>query len=530
MGMFDFLKGSKTQRKAAGLVARLEESKKKGGNYGNSFGFAGDEKVIDELERLGDPTAIPALLAKEKSLGEFLDVMTKVRDVRLLAKDDKDKQLYQFVSGLRDKTKRVIGVLEEVARGRETQSSPEASTASASPILEKPVPVDDKAEPTSEIDSLVSVLVTEQSGGRWTNDPISLAQKKLERIGAAAVEPLIAAMQNAEGWELSYVIEPLGGIRDRRAVQPLLAALNNSHYAVRGHAAEALGKIGDRQAVEPLMQSLGDEKDSVRWRAAGALGLIADNRAVDSLISCMKNDSYDYARRAAAEALGAIGDKRAVEALIDVALNADSKEVKDDAAEALEKIDPTAVGRLKTESEARAVVLDSTGSEIHRLMHSGDSHDVNNPIPLKGTEADVYYQKGVIGKGDGWVLRIPTASRLRKERIILIDPEANPDGFIFRMIEESPQWSVGTSADGSLSRLMASKEGFDYDNPIIIGDLAYVFFDEREHEWYLRVPDGVGERNMKVSEIPRTATEGTEDAVLGAISALGLSRMRDRGV
>jgi hypothetical protein len=50
----------------------------------------------------------------------------------------------------------------------------------------------------------------------------------------------------------------------RAAVEPLIAVLNDSDVLVRRNAAEALGKIKDRRAAPPLIALLGNEDPSLR--------------------------------------------------------------------------------------------------------------------------------------------------------------------------------------------------------------------------------------------------------------------------
>ena len=71
---------------------------------------------------------------------------------------------------------------------------------------------------------------------------------------------------------------------------------------VRKAAAEALGQIGDPRTVEPLIAALKDADKGVRWVAASALGQIGDERAVESLVAVL-NDSSWIVCRAAAKAL-----------------------------------------------------------------------------------------------------------------------------------------------------------------------------------------------------------------------------------
>ena len=127
-------------------------------------------------------------------------------------------------------------------------------------------------------------------------------------IGAPAVEPLIAALRDKNGWTRRDAAEALGQIGDRRAVEPLIAALRDKSGDVhRPDAARALGEIGDLRALEPLIAALGDWKvgnypEELCREVAGALGRIGDKRAVEPILVDLREfelqayNQYDYNR------------------------------------------------------------------------------------------------------------------------------------------------------------------------------------------------------------------------------------------
>jgi hypothetical protein len=94
------------------------------------------------------------------------------------------------------------------------------------------------------------------------------AWEEVVRLGAAAVEPLVAAL-----WDMTIqqaaaqALIQIGTV----AVEPLVAMLRNRDSVVQQTAAQALGQIGDTCAVEPLVAALSDEASSVREAAAQAL-------------------------------------------------------------------------------------------------------------------------------------------------------------------------------------------------------------------------------------------------------------------
>jgi len=110
------------------------------------------------------------------------------------------------------------------------------------------------------------------------------AAEELVKIGAPAVEPLIAALKDPDSPVRVGAVGVLGNIKDPRAVEPLMAALKDMDSGVRGGAVEALGEIGP-PAAEPLIAALKDPDSGVRRSAAWALGDIKDPREVSVLLA-----------------------------------------------------------------------------------------------------------------------------------------------------------------------------------------------------------------------------------------------------
>lgn len=161
------------------------------------------------------------------------------------------------------------------------------------------------------------------------------AIKALGRIGdARAVKPLLAALKGGGSdvhEGVMQVLEQIGTL----AVEPLVAALNDTDLYVHQGAAEALGKIGDARAVEPLIASLSDNDERFRDTAITALGKIGDARAVEPLIDAL-NDNVWFVRKNAADVLGKLGDARAIDPLITM-LKDRNPDLRSAAADALDK-------------------------------------------------------------------------------------------------------------------------------------------------------------------------------------------------
>jgi HEAT repeat protein len=169
------------------------------------------------------------------------------------------------------------------------------------------------------------------------------------------IEPLIAALKDENPDVAWRAAAALGDKGDNRAVNPLISALRHNDLSVQHFAASSLVKIG-APAVEPLIAVIKNKNsDSFRTKAITLLGNIRDNRAVDPLILLLNETNSDEIRVAAAIALGTIGDKRAVEPLI-LVLKDSYSVLQDEAVTALVKIGKPAVepliAALKHESEA----------------------------------------------------------------------------------------------------------------------------------------------------------------------------------
>ena len=151
----------------------------------------------------------------------------------------------------------------------------------------------------------------------------------LDKIGASAVEPLIAALNDRQDGVRAAAAKTLEKVGDGRAVEPLIAKLSDKSHFVREAAAEALGQIGDARAVPALLAARYETSSILPNIAYKALGKIGGVNAVEPLIAALKNGESR-----AAEALGEIGDVRAVGPLI-AALKDGSREARVNAARAL---------------------------------------------------------------------------------------------------------------------------------------------------------------------------------------------------
>lgn len=137
------------------------------------------------------------------------------------------------------------------------------------------------------------------------------------KMGAEAVEPLIAALADREGTVRKFAALVLGELRDLRAVEELGMALYDLHHEVGRVAALALGSLG-APAVDFLAEALHHPEIDVREHAILGLGMIQDAR-VSPLLVGMLQDPERSVQKQAILALGRLRDLAALSALREIA-------------------------------------------------------------------------------------------------------------------------------------------------------------------------------------------------------------------
>ncbi|MCA9914900.1 MAG: HEAT repeat domain-containing protein, partial [Anaerolineae bacterium] len=163
---------------------------------------------------------------------------------------------------------------------------------------------------------------------------------------AHAVEPLITALTNSDGFVRSYAATVLADIRDTRSITPLIAALDDPSDRVREQVIIALGSFGQDvlsplmevlndpseiirdgvvsvlerlmlpESVAPLYSMLHDPSPQVQSHAVSALGWIGGTEAVDTLMSLLLDDTAPMVRIQVIATLGWLRERRTVEILI----------------------------------------------------------------------------------------------------------------------------------------------------------------------------------------------------------------------
>ena len=158
----------------------------------------------------------------------------------------------------------------------------------------------------------------------------------IEKMGAVAVDPLIAALKDPEGTVRKYAALLLGRLGDARAVEPLGMALYDLHHEVGKTSAEALVNFGVR-SFEILVEAMEHPEMWIRIHSVDVLPKITEPRVALVLLEMLKDPEREVQRHVI-EALGALKDKRTLPALQEIMANRADRELHGLAKAALEKI------------------------------------------------------------------------------------------------------------------------------------------------------------------------------------------------
>ena len=231
------------------------------------------------------------------------------------------------------------------------------------------------------VEALIELLRASDNAGLRNS-----AVESLERIGAGAVEPLCAHLNDPDHDLRKFVIDILGSIGSASCLPLMVRALEDPDPNVRGAAAENLGKLGDPRALPHLLKVLDGGDVWLKFTVLDALALIGVPVPLDSLAPLLKENLL---RRAGYDCLGALGDARCLPLLLQ-GVQEKGRNAREAAAVALMRVR----GRLSAEERAPLVELPLKalkGSEtVQRLVDS-----LKNPD--QGTVDALVQLLGIIG-------------------------------------------------------------------------------------------------------------------------------------
>ena len=159
----------------------------------------------------------------------------------------------------------------------------------------------------------------------------------IEKMGVAAVNPLIEALQDKEGTVRKFAAILLGKLGDPRAIEPLGMALYDLHHEVGKVSAESLAQFGV-PAVDVLMEALSHPEMWIRIHAITALSRIRAARVTPILLK-MLNDPEREVKKQVIESLGNLKDPRALPSLQEIVSNRADRELHTLAKQAIENFE-----------------------------------------------------------------------------------------------------------------------------------------------------------------------------------------------
>jgi len=158
----------------------------------------------------------------------------------------------------------------------------------------------------------------------------------IEKMGAMAVEALIAALKDSEGAVRKYAAMLLGRIGDERAIEPLGMALYDLHHDVGKVSAESLVNFGVR-SFEILVEALDHPEMWIRIHSVDVLPKIREPRVGLVLLEMLKDPEREV-KKHVIDAMGELKDPRTLPALQGIMANRGDRELHALAKAAIEKI------------------------------------------------------------------------------------------------------------------------------------------------------------------------------------------------
>ena len=143
----------------------------------------------------------------------------------------------------------------------------------------------------------------------------------LVRCGWAAVEPVIALLDDESARARARAAHALSKLGDARAVPALIDRLNEQELAVREKCVLALGQLGGDAAMDALVALLGDQQPELATAVSRALESCGE-RALPALVARVGDRDPDV-RGQVVDLLGFTGSARAVPALCAAAQDQD---------------------------------------------------------------------------------------------------------------------------------------------------------------------------------------------------------------
>jgi HEAT repeat protein len=147
----------------------------------------------------------------------------------------------------------------------------------------------------------------------------------IEKMGDAAVEPLIEALAEKEGTVRKFAAILLGKLGNPRAIEPLGMTLYDMHHEVGKASAESLARFG-ASAADVLIEALKHPEMWIRIHSVIALSKIKDARVAPLLLQ-MLNDPEREVKKQVIQSLGELKDRSVIPALQEIASHRADREL-----------------------------------------------------------------------------------------------------------------------------------------------------------------------------------------------------------
>lgn len=327
--------------------------------------FATAFAALDALAAIGDETAAPRILALLDdeflrtaalgALGRLGGEEAVAPLLGLLARDDvAPAEVAQALAAIHARYQAGFGDGEVIARLAGGTAPPGVADRLAEALA---------SAPRGEWAALARVLGWLRAGDAAPAllvralahpDARAAAAEGLVRLGARAVDALLAGMAEMDDDALRAAVGALGRIGSPAAVPALLALLDDAPQAAAA-VADALGRIGDGRAFEPLVALLGDPQAAVRQAAVGALSSIG-HPALQARVAGLLRSPSPAVRESAARIAGYFGYGECAGALLELCADGDES-VRRAAVEHLVHLDDP-----RTADALAAVLASGTGT------------------------------------------------------------------------------------------------------------------------------------------------------------------------
>lgn len=138
------------------------------------------------------------------------------------------------------------------------------------------------------------------------------AEDELLKMGPAAFDALVAAVESGEGRIAWFATAVLGRLDDPRTFSALVKALRSENPMVGSTAVKALETLGGPDALEPMIEALPGANIMTQQSIILAVQRMNDARVVPLLIDCLEGAGSPTLRTGIIQTLGMLGDPRAI--------------------------------------------------------------------------------------------------------------------------------------------------------------------------------------------------------------------------